>query len=286
MNTNAQIGYGTWEDLIFCHRNKNYGAYLLRKEHDKHMIYGFLISILPLLMLFIFSLTKKSVVETTIILPAEPWVIPTFPPEIIPPIEETSTITCGGGGDVKDKSELPEEIKALLVVDEKNDKKTEEVKKEIEEDKTTDEVDPNQAFGNGESDNPDASLTDGNTEGSGVGTRTTDGTGTEKIYEFDPDNLDRPEFIGGDKALMKYLQNNIKRPNSGYSQEDNLVKVVFVIDTEGKIESAELLKSAGNPYDSEALRVVKNMPKWKPGKHGDKPAKFRMILPIRFVGRN
>lgn len=92
-----------------------------------------------------------------------------------------------------------------------------------------------------------------------------------------------PEFPGGDLALRKYLASEIKYP--AIALENGIhgkVFVSFVIDETGNIASVDLLRGVDIFLDKEALRVVKSLPKWKPGKQGGKPVKVRFSVPIQF----
>lgn len=89
-----------------------------------------------------------------------------------------------------------------------------------------------------------------------------------------------PEFKGGMDALIKYMGANIKYPKE--SKKEGTVYVSFVVDEKGKITNAEITKSVVDVLDKEALRVVKNMPNWKPGKDKGKNVKVKMTLPISF----
>ena len=92
-----------------------------------------------------------------------------------------------------------------------------------------------------------------------------------------------PEFPGGMTEMMRYLQNNIKYPLTCYQQGiQGRVIVRFVIDTDGSVVNAEVIKSIDPHLDKEALRVVNTMPKWKPGKQKGETVKVRYTLPINF----
>lgn len=95
-----------------------------------------------------------------------------------------------------------------------------------------------------------------------------------------------PSFPGGEAALMKYLANNIKYP--AIAKEANIqgtVFVTFVVDEKGDVKDVKVLRSLGGGTDEEAIRVVKSMPKWSPGKQRGKPVKVQYNLPIRFTLR-
>ncbi|HTI11357.1 MAG TPA: energy transducer TonB [Puia sp.] len=94
-----------------------------------------------------------------------------------------------------------------------------------------------------------------------------------------------PEFPGGQDALASYVNNHVEYPQQAI--DDNTtgtVKVSFVVDENGKIANAHLIDNnkLGKGLDEEALRVVNNMPAWKPGKVKGKNVKTRLELPITF----
>ncbi len=92
-----------------------------------------------------------------------------------------------------------------------------------------------------------------------------------------------PEFPGGQLALMKYLANSIKYPV--IAQENGIqgkVYVSFVINETGGIQDITLLRGVDPSLNKEALRVVKSLPNWKPGKQGGKAVKVRYSVPILF----
>lgn len=97
---------------------------------------------------------------------------------------------------------------------------------------------------------------------------------------------DPPEFPGGEEELFKYLGKSIQYPpmakDAGVS---GVVYVTFVVNEDGSISDVEVLRGIGAGCDKEAIRVVENMPKWKPGKQRGKSVKVQFNLPIRFTLR-
>ena len=94
-----------------------------------------------------------------------------------------------------------------------------------------------------------------------------------------------PRFPGDDKALKEYLNNNLSVPEKYKDMDVNAeyrVFVRFVVAEDGSVTNVELAKSNPSKQDlnEEALRVVKAMPKWNPGKMEGKPVKVYFNLPI------
>jgi protein TonB len=92
-----------------------------------------------------------------------------------------------------------------------------------------------------------------------------------------------PEFPGGQTELLKYLSKNIKYPV--IAQENGIqgrVTVSFVVNRDGSIVDAEVIRGIDQSLDKEALRVVNSMPKWKPGKQRGKPVRVKYTVPVTF----
>ena len=92
-----------------------------------------------------------------------------------------------------------------------------------------------------------------------------------------------PEFPGGMEALYKYLAQNIKYPQ--LARENNItgkVYVTFVVEKDGSIANPKVLRDIGGGCGAEAIRVVKAMPKWNPGKQRGKAVRVQFNLPVNF----
>lgn len=93
-----------------------------------------------------------------------------------------------------------------------------------------------------------------------------------------------PEFPGGSEALQKYLAQSVRYPV--IAQENGIqgrVYIQFVINQNGEVTNATILRGVDPSLDREALRVVEAMPKWKPGKQRNRPVRVSYTVPINFV---
>jgi len=93
-----------------------------------------------------------------------------------------------------------------------------------------------------------------------------------------------PEFPGGQEALMTYLANNIKYPQ--LARESNIqgtVYIDFIVEANGSVSNVKVKRGIGGGCDEEAMRVVQDMPVWKPGKQRSKPVRVQYNLPVRFI---
>lgn len=92
-----------------------------------------------------------------------------------------------------------------------------------------------------------------------------------------------PEFPGGEDSLYAYIARNIKYPEAAKKEKiEGRVFVTFVIEKDGQVSSAKILRDIGGGCGEEAIRVVKNMPKWKPGTQRGNPVRFQFNLPVSF----
>ena len=92
-----------------------------------------------------------------------------------------------------------------------------------------------------------------------------------------------PQFPGGQIAMMKYIMENIKYPKQIMEEGiQGRVTVSFIVEKDGRVSNVRLLRSVQSALDKEAVRVVKSMPKWTPGKQNGKPVRVRFNLPVMF----
>ncbi len=93
-----------------------------------------------------------------------------------------------------------------------------------------------------------------------------------------------PDYVGGFQELGNFLGQNIKYPAEAREKKaQGTVFVEFVVQADGTIDMAKVLKGPGLGMDEEALRVVKSMPKWTPGMQSGKAVAVRYVLPIKFA---
>lgn len=93
-----------------------------------------------------------------------------------------------------------------------------------------------------------------------------------------------PEFPGGMGELMKYLGTSIKYPPlAKESGIQGRVFINFVVEPNGEISNVKILRGIGGGCDEEAVRVVENMPRWKPGKQRGKAVRVSYNLPVKFT---
>ena len=102
----------------------------------------------------------------------------------------------------------------------------------------------------------------------------------DKVYDV----VERmPSFPGGPAALMQYLNNSIRYPEEAKANGiRGRVTVQFVVEKDGSISGVSTMRSADPMLDREAMRIVSNMPKWKPGKSNGSPVRVKYFVPVVF----
>jgi len=101
-----------------------------------------------------------------------------------------------------------------------------------------------------------------------------------KVYEVVEQ---MPVFPGGIQALMTYLKDNVKYPQEMAEKKiQGRVVVSFIIDKEGNVTDVKVAYSVSKQFDEEAMRVIRAMPKWVPGKQNGKNVNVRYNIPVSF----
>ena len=266
----GQIKHTDFNDLVFEDRNKSYGAYELRKKYSDRIlislligmgVVGFVIAI-PYISAFISSLSPK---QEEVVVPID-WSKMAPPPvdqkeEIIPPPPPEDVAP-------KQEEAASVEFRTLEMTDQPVERLT------TTEDLTV--ANPGQE-------------TNAGTGGDLFSLQSTGDGGTGKIID-EPQKPEiftivevNAEFNGGQAALAEYLQKNINYPQR--AKELNIegkVYLKFVIDEYGNVGNVSVQRGIGYGCDEEAVRVVRKMPRWKPGKQGGRPVKVWFNLPIDF----
>ena len=263
------------DDIVFENRNKSYGAYLLRKQYDKHVRNGLiagtllflLIVFIPVISEFVSKIAgslenKETIVKVDLIPPPplNPEEPPPPPPDVPPPPPPSKpTIRY-----------TPPVVKADDEVQDEEPPPTMDELKDIAISTKTQE---------GSADGVDLGILDE------YGTGPADPPLTEapKKEEIHTRVEQMPQFGSGERELLEYLAKNIKYPT--IARENGIqgtVVIQFVVDKDGSVTEPTVVREVGGGCDEEALRVIKTMPKWIPGKQQGKPVKVRYTLPVKF----
>ncbi|MBK7234019.1 MAG: energy transducer TonB [Saprospiraceae bacterium] len=256
------------DDIVFDNRNQAYGAHYLRRIYDRIMSRSLVIGLIffvllvssPMILKMVRSFIPKETDELLlkeVILAEPPPIDPNKPPPPPPPKVDPPPI--------KDQIRfVPPKVM-----------KDEEV--EIEEPPPPDitelaDKDISTENREGDDDGVDASLVEP--------PPVVEEVVPEKPFDFVEQ---MPEFPDGQAAMMKYIQSNMKYP--AIARENDIqgtVVLQFVVGPDGGISKVKVARGIGGGCDEEAMRVVRSMPKWRPGKHNGKAVPVNFTLPIKF----
>ena len=264
-----------WVDLVFEGRNKAYGAYRLRKSTTKRNILAMVAVVLLLIFAFII-LTVKNFVDEQRAKVAMTQVA-----------ELTNYDQPKKKAEVKQKKvevepeRVVERVKSSIKFTAPVIKKDEEVKPD-EELKTQDELmSTKTAIGTFD--------VKGNDDANGEILKAKEVIAEPEPPKHEEENKvfdiveQQPLFPGGPAALMKYLSENTKYPV--VAQENGVqgrVTVQFVVEKDGSISDVHVLRGVDPSLDKEAVRVVKSMPRWTPGKQNGITVRVNYRVPVLF----
>ena len=97
------------------------------------------------------------------------------------------------------------------------------------------------------------------------------------------DKIEMPQYPGGEKELHKYIMNELRYPQEAMlNKETGEVLVAFSIGMDGYVSGVRVIKSVSPSLDEEAIRVVRKMPSWIPGKKNGRAVRAEMTIPINF----
>ena len=262
-----------WVELVFDGRNKEYGAYVLRKETGMRNIKSMLL-VFAVIIAIMAGVAAKVAIENA------------FPKKVA--IETDVELTK-----LAEKKEVKVEKKAPVKVEEQ--KVVEKVKSSVKFTppviKKDDEVKPEEELKSQED------LNKTNTAIGSFDVKGNDETGgevlkaKEVIAQPEPPKEEEtkvfdvvevmPTFPGGQQALFEWLSKNIKYP---VVAEENGVQgrviVTFVVERNGSITDVQVAKSVDPSLDKEAVRVVKAMPHWIPGKQNGSAVRVKFTVPV------
>jgi protein TonB len=267
--TNEKILQSDILDILFEKRNKEYGAYALRRGYNHRLLVAIGIA-MTVLVLFVFTsmamgkkesyvpVTKKQTIVEIQEIKLEKPKEPEKPKEQPKPVEKIATqkfvskIEIKPDDKVKEKMPDFKSLDSSLISDKTVKGKTDNgIPKKIEEPIVNN---------NGNGEKPDV---------------------TEK--EFKPQEKE-PEFPGGPEALKRFLANNLQTPGELGDGERKVVKVRFKVDKDGAVNTFEIITSGGNEYDREVVRVCKKMPRWIPALQNGVNVPVSYVLPVTFIG--
>lgn len=268
-----------WRDIVFEGKNKDFGAYKLRESsvarHTKAVVWVF-ISVAIILVLLILSISgvfqkpeEEQIVTTTV----QEITTMEVEEEIIEEEEETFQMPEPEEVVAPEEVANQQRVTELLIVE---DDKLEEDKQV----KNQEEVLENEAQAGA------IDVTEGTNDLNKIAIKE-EVIAAPVVEEEQPMNIamveQKPEFQGGEAAMYKWLGDNIVYPSAASEEGvQGRVVVEFVVGKDGSITNVRIVRGRHPALDKEALRVIKSMPKWIPGRNNGQPVKVTYTLPVTF----
>ena len=264
-----------WTDLVFEGRNQSYGAYKLRKTTGKRNLWALIIVALAAVLLYLglqlqrMAEANKKVENTQAVELAK---LNTEKKEA--KVEKKEVIR-------QEPEKVVEQVKSSVKFTAPVIKKDEEVKEE-DEIKLDEVQKSDKAVG--------AFTVEGNDEVGGAVLKAKEDIAAPEPPKHVVEETkiftvveQMPMFPGGDAALMGYLRDNMHYPTlAAENGVQGRVVVGFVVERDGSITDVNVLRSVDPSLDREAMRVVKAMPKWTPGKQNGSAVRVKYQVPVTF----
>ncbi len=286
---NVDLTSKEWRDIVFSNKNKEFGAYQLRaksdKRHNMAVLYTLIGLVIVLFLIFGYSKYSDYQAEKAALEAKEK--AEKMSQAILEQVEETPEEDEEIEEQKFEQPEVvvPEEVLATVQVTQIAIVDPDKVKNEVMDMETQQE------------DNTARGVV--NQEGSDDADKFKAVQEQVVVKEPEPEvqkpkeeqifiAVEQPaEFPGGMAALMRWLNNNMRYPEAAQQNDiQGRVIVNFVVEKDGSIANVKIAKGVDKDLDREALRVVKKMPKWQPGKNNGVAVRSYFNLPVTFRLQN
>ena len=284
---NVDLTSQEWRDLVFADKNKDFGAYELRRQSDKRHNMAVLFTLVGLIVVFILILAyskysdyraeqeQLALQEQREKMSQAELLQQEDEPEPEPEPEEQKM--------EMEIPEIPEEVLATVQVTQIAIVDADKVQNEVMDMEEQKEDNTARGVVNQEG-SDDVDKFEAVKEQVIVKEPEPEKPKEEEIFVA----VEQPaEFPGGQAALMKWLSNNIRYPEAAQQNDiQGRVVVKFVVEKDGTVGHAEIARGVDKDLDREALRVVNKMPKWQPGKNNGVAVRSYFNLPVTFRLQN
>lgn len=283
-NRNIDLTSSDWRNLVFADKNKDFGAYQLRKQSDKRHNMAVLYTLIGLVVVFI------------LIIALSKWSDYRAEQEAIALQEQREKMMA---------AQLAQEAKETPEEPEVEEQKFEQPEIEVpEEVLATVQVTQIAIVDADKVKNEVMDMDTQKEDNTARGVVTQEGSDDadkfkavqEQVIVKEPEPEAKPkeeeifvaveqpaEFPGGNAALAKWLSNNLRYPETAAQNDvSGRVVVKFVVEKDGTVANATILKGVDKDLDREALRIVRKMPKWQPGKNNGVAVRSYFNLPVVF----
>ena len=283
MAKNVDLTSKEWRDLVFEGKNQEFGAYQLRKSSDKRHNLAMLYVLIGLAVVaaILFSLNMYNDYRAEIEAAEAKERAEKMSAAQLAQMEEVEEVE----EEVEEQRfeqpeiEVPQEVLATVQVTQIAIVDAEEVKNEVMDMEAQKEDNTARGVVNQEG-SDDADKFQAVAEQVVVKEPEPEPVKEEEIFVAVEQ---QPEFPGGTAALTKWLANNVRYPQMALENGiSGRVIVKFVVEKDGSVSGVTLVRGVDKDLDREAIRVVKSMPKWQPGKNNGQAVRCYFNLPVNF----
>lgn len=283
MAKNVDLTSKEWRDLVFEGKNQEFGAYQLRKSSDKRHNLAMLYVLIGLAVVaaILFSLNMYNDYRAEIEAAEAKERAEKMSAAQLAQMEEVEEVE----EEVEEQRfeqpeiEVPQEVLATVQVTQIAIVDAEEVKNEVMDMETQQEDNTARGVVN-QAGSDDADKFQAVAEQVVVKEPEPEPVKEEEIFVAVEQ---QPEFPGGTAALMKWLASNVRYPQMALENGiSGRVIVKFVVEKDGSVSGVTLVRGVDKDLDREAIRVVKSMPKWQPGKNNGQAVRCYFNLPVNF----
>ena len=283
MAKNVDLTSKEWRDLVFEGKNQEFGAYQLRKSSDKRHNLAMLYVLIGLAVVaaILFSLNMYNDYRAEIEAAEAKERAEKMSAAQLAQMEEVEEVA----EEVEEQRfeqpeiEVPQEVLATVQVTQIAIVDAEEVKNEVMDMEAQQEDNTARGVVNQDG-SDDADKFQAVAEQVVVKEPEPEPVKEEEIFVAVEQ---QPEFPGGTAALMKWLGNNVRYPQMALENGiSGRVIVKFVVEKDGSVSGVTLVRGVDKDLDREAIRVVKSMPKWQPGKNNGQAVRCYFNLPVNF----
>lgn len=285
---NVDLTSKEWRDIVFANKNKEFGAYELRSKSDRrhNMAVVYTLIGLVVVVFLIFGYSKYSDYQAEKAALEAKEKAEKMSQAILEQVEETPEEE-----EIEEQKfeqpevVVPEEVLATVQVTQIAIVDADKVKNEVMDMETQKEDNTARGVVNQEgSDDADKFKAVQEQVVVKEPEPVEEKPKEEKIFVA----VEQPaEFPGGTAAMMKWLNNNIRYPEAAQQNDiQGRVVVNFVVEKDGSIAQVKIAKGVDKDLDREAIRVVKKMPRWQPGKNNGVPVRSYFNLPVTFRLQN
>ena len=283
MAKNVDLTSKEWRDLVFEGKNQEFGAYQLRKSSDKRHNLAMLYVLIGLAVVaaILFSLNMYNDYRAEIEAAEAKERAEKMSAAQLAQMEEVEEVeeVVEEQRFEQPEIEVPQEVLATVQVTQIAIVDAEEVKNEVMDMEAQQEDNTARGVVNQEG-SDDADKFQAVAEQVVVKEPEPEPVKEEEIFVAVEQ---QPEFPGGTAALMKWLGNNVRYPQMALENGiSGRVIVKFVVEKDGSVSGVTLVRGVDKDLDREAIRVVKSMPKWQPGKNNGQAVRCYFNLPVNF----